>query len=159
MINVQVDIPGNAPVLFLREVAGAGRLVPIFIGHAEASAITFGLEGVVTPRPLTHDLFCEAIDHLGATLTSVEITKVDGGTFYAEMVLKVAETESRLSARPSDAVALALRVHCPIWADDSVVETAGLLPDEDSEDSDDGGDVVEEFRAFIDNVNPEDFAS
>ncbi len=159
MINVQVDIPGNAPVLVLREVAGAGRLVPIFIGHAEASAITFGLEGVVTPRPLTHDLFCEAIDHLGATLTSVEITKVDGGTFYAEMVLKVAETESRLSARPSDAVALALRVHCPIWADDSVVETAGLLPDEDSEDSDDGGDVVEEFRAFIDNVNPEDFAS
>ena len=159
VINVQVDIPGNSPVLVLREVAGAGRLVPIFIGHAEAAAISFGLEGVVTPRPLTHDLFCEAIEHLGASLTSIEITKVDGGTFYAELVLKVAEAESRLSARPSDAVALALRFHCPIWADDSVVEAAGLLPDDETDGSDDGGDVVEEFRAFIDNVNPEDFAS
>lgn len=159
VINVQVDIPGNAPVLVLREVAGAGRLVPIFIGHAEASAITFGLESVVTPRPLTHDLFCEVIEHLGATLTAVEITKVDGGTFFAELVLKVADSESRLSARPSDAVALALRFHCPIWADDAVVEVAGVLPDEESDGDGDGGDVVEEFRAFIDNVNPEDFAS
>ena len=159
VINVQVDIPGNTPVLVLREVAGAGRLVPIFIGHAEASAITFGLEGMVTPRPLTHDLFCQVIEHLGASLSSVEITKVDGGTFYAELVLKVAENKSRLSARPSDAVALALRFHCPIWVDDSVLETAGMLPDDESDGSDDGGDVVEEFRAFIDNVNPEDFAS
>ena len=94
-----------------------------------------------------------------AKRSSIEITKVDGGTFYAELVLKVAETESRLSARPSDAVALALRFHCPIWADDSVVEAAGLLPDDETDGSDDGGDVVEEFRAFIDNVNPEDFAS
>jgi len=159
VINVQVDIPGNTPVLVLREVAGAGRLVPIFIGHAEASAITFGLEGMVTPRPLTHDLFCQVIEHLGASLADVEITKVDGGTFYAELVLKVAETESRLSARPSDAVALALRFHCPIWVDESVLETAGMLPDDEPDGSDDGGDVVEEFRAFIDNVNPEDFAS
>jgi bifunctional DNase/RNase len=158
VINVQVDIPGNTPVLVLREVAGAGRLMPIFIGHAEASAITFGLESMVTPRPLTHDLFCQTIEHLGATLTSVEITKVDGGTFYAELVLKVAEAESRLSSRPSDAVALALRFHCPIWVDDSVVETAGMLPDDEPDGPEDGGDVVEEFRAFIDNVNPEDFA-
>lgn len=159
MINVQVDIPGNTPVLVLREVAGAGRLVPIFIGHAEASAISFGLEGMVTPRPLTHDLFCQAIEHLGATLASVEITKVDGGTFFAELILKVADAESRLSARPSDAVALALRFRCPIWVADSVVETAGMLPDDEPDGSGDGGDVVEEFRAFIDNVNPEDFAS
>ena len=152
MINVQVDIPGNTPVLVLREIAGGGRLVPIFIGHAEASAISFGLESMVTPRPLTHDLFCQVIEHLGATLASVEITKVDGGTFYAELVLKVAEAESRVSA-------LALRFHCPIWVDDSVVDTAGMLPDDEPDGSDEGGDVVEEFRAFIDNVNPEDFAS
>lgn len=159
VINVQVDIPGNSPVLVLREVAGAGRLVPIFIGHAEASAITFGLEGVITARPLTHDLFCEVIEHLGATLTAVEITKVDGGTFFAELVLKAGDAESRLSARPSDAVALALRFHCPVWAEDAVVDAAGVLPDEEPDGTVDGGDVVEEFRAFIDNVNPEDFAS
>ena len=157
--KVQVDISGTTPVLVLREVAGAGRYVPIFIGHAEASAITFGLESVVTARPLTHDLFCEVIEHLDATLSSVEITKVDGGTFFADLVLSVDGNQTRLSARPSDAVALALRFHCPIWADESVVEAAGVLPDEEGEDSEDGGDVVEEFRAFIDNVNPEDFAS
>ena len=108
---------------------------------------------------MTHDLFCETIEHLGASLTAVEITRVEQSTFYAELILKVGEAESRLSARPSDAVALALRFHCPVWASDSVLEEAGLLPDDDTEDSGDGGDVVEEFRAFIDNVNPEDFAS
>jgi len=159
VVAVRVDIPGNAPVLVLREVAGAGRLVPIFIGQAEAGAIGFALDGVVTPRPMTHDLFCETIEHLGASLTAVEITRVEQSTFYAELILKVGDAESRLSARPSDAVALALRFHCPVWASDSVLEEAGLLPDDDTDDSGDGGDVVEEFRAFIDNVNPEDFAS
>lgn len=159
VVTVRVDIPGNSPVLVLREVAGAGRLVPIFIGHAEAGAIGFALDGVVTPRPMTHDLFSEVIEHLGATVESVEITAVEQGTFYAELVLKVGESVSRVSARPSDAVALALRTQCPIWADDGVVEAAGLLPDDEDENVDEGGDVVEEFRAFIDNVNPEDFAS
>ncbi len=161
VINVQVDIPGNAPVLVLREVAGAGRLVPIFIGHAEANAIAFGLENVVTARPMTHDLMCSLVEHLGAVVTGVEITSVEGGTFYAELVLRQGDQQSRLSARPSDAVAIALRVECPIWADDAVVEVAGILPDEDDEGTDggEGADVVEEFRAFIDNVNPEDFGS
>lgn len=159
VINVQVDIPGNSPVLVLREVAGAGRLVPIFIGHAEASAIAFGLEGVVTARPMTHDLMCALLEHLGTTVTAVEITSVEGGTFYAELVLRTGQEQSRVSARPSDAVAIALRVECPIWADDSVVEVAGVLPDDDDGDGGEGNDVVEEFRAFIDNVNPEDFGS
>ncbi|MEX1218594.1 MAG: bifunctional nuclease family protein [Acidimicrobiales bacterium] len=159
VIAVRVDIPGNSPVLVLREVAGAGRLVPIFIGQAEASAIGFTLDGVVTPRPMTHDLFCDVIAHLGSVLQAVEITSVEQGTFYAELVMKVGEAESRISARPSDAIALALRVHCPIWAADEVVDEAGLLPDDDGDGESEGGDVVEEFRAFIDNVNPEDFAS
>lgn len=159
VITVRDDIPGNTPVLVLREIAGAGRLVPIFIGQAEAGAISFALDGVVTPRPMTHDLFCEVIEQLGASLQSVEITSVDQGTFYAEMVLKVGEGESRVSARPSDAVALAVRCDAPVWADESVVDSAGLLPDDGPEPTDEGGDVVEEFRAFIDNVNPEDFAS
>ena len=159
VITVRVDIPGNSPVLVLREVAGAGRLVPIFIGHAEAGAIGFAIDGVVTPRPMTHDLFCEVIEHLGATLESVEITAVEQGTFYAELVLKVGESVSRVSARPSDAVALALRAQCPVWADETVVDAVGLVPDDEAEAPEEGGDVVEEFRAFIDNVNPEDFAS
>lgn len=159
VITVRDDIPGNTPVLVLREVAGAGRLVPIFIGQAEAGAISFALDGVVTPRPMTHDLFCDVIEQLGASLQSVEITAVDQGTFYAEMVLKVGNGETRISARPSDAVALAVRCDAPVWADESVVDSAGLLPDDGTAETDEGGDVVEEFRAFIDNVNPEDFAS
>lgn len=158
VITVRDDIPGSTPVLVLREVAGAGRLVPIFIGQAEAGAISFALDGVVTPRPMTHDLFCDVIGHLGAVLRCVEITAVDQGTFYAEMVLTVGEAETRVSARPSDAVALAVRCDAPVWADETVVDSAGLLPDEGQDNADDGGDVVEEFRAFIDNVNPEDFA-
>jgi len=158
VITVRDDIPGNTPVLVLREVAGAGRLIPIFIGQAEAGAISFALEGVVTPRPMTHDLFCEVIDELGASLVSVEITAVEQGTFYANVVLRSGETETRISARPSDAVALAVRCDAPVWAEDSVLEAAGLLPDDGPAEAEDG-DVVEEFRAFIDNVNPEDFGS
>jgi len=158
VITVREDIPGNTPVLVLREIAGAGRLVPIFIGQAEAGAISFALDGVVTPRPMTHDLMCDLIEQLGASLQSVEITAVEQGTFYAEMVLKVGSVESRVSARPSDAVALAVRCDAPVWADEAVVDAAGLLPDDGPEEADEGAAVVEEFRAFIDNVNPEDFA-
>lgn len=159
VITVRSDIPGNTPVLVLREVAGAGRLVPIFIGQAEASAISFALDNVMTPRPMTHDLFVDVIGHLGAQLIGVEITAVEQSTFYAELVFRSGEEESRVSARPSDAVALALRVHCPVWAAETVVEDAGILPDDEPDSEGDGGDVVEEFRAFIDNVNPDDFAS
>jgi bifunctional DNase/RNase len=160
LIAVRIDLPGNTPVLVFRELAGAGRLLPIFIGQPEATAIAFAMDGVITPRPMTHDLLSIVIAELGATLEQVTITHVEEGTFHAELLMRVGEVEHRVSARPSDAVALALRVECPIWAAEAVVDEAGLLPDDDSESSEEtGGDVVEQFREFIDNVNPDDFAS
>jgi len=157
LIAVRVDLPGNTPVLVLREIAGAGRFLPIFIGGPEASAISFALDGIVPPRPMTHDLFRTVIEDLGAELTKVTITAVDAGTFYAEMALQVGELEKNISARPSDAVALAARTGCPIWVDPSVLDEAGILPDNDAPHDEISGDVVEQFRDFIDSVNPEDF--
>jgi bifunctional DNase/RNase len=160
LIAVRVDLPGNTPVLVFREIAGVGRLLPIFIGQPEATAIAFAMDGVVTPRPMTHDLLAIVIAELGATLEQVTITHVDQGTFHAELLLRAGDREHRVSSRPSDAVALALRAECPIWAAESVVDEAGLLPDDEDDESEPAGeDVVDQFREFIDNVNPDDFAS
>lgn len=161
LITVRVDLPGNTPVLVLREVAGAGRLLPIFIGGPEASAIAFALDGVVPQRPMTHDLLRTVIEDLDASLQKVTITAVDQGTFYAELALTTASGVKVISSRPSDAIALALRTGSPIWADEAVLDEAGVLPDEEQVDDDavTGGDVVEQFREFIDSVNPDDFAS
>ena len=158
LIAVRVELPGNAPVLVLREIDGE-RLLPIFIGQPEATAIAFALDGVVTPRPMTHDLLCDVIEGLGGVLSAVEITHVNDGTFFAELVIATGGGEGRISARPSDAVALALRVDCPILVAEAVVDDAGVLVDEDEDAESGGEDVVEKFRDFIDSVNPEDFGS
>ena len=133
----------------------------IFIGGPEATAIAFALEEVETPRPLTHDLFCDVLDELGVTLERVVLTELRDTTYYADLHLRSAVGEQHVSARPSDAVALAVRVGCPIFASEKVLDEAGFVEDtaeeEGSEESPEA--VVEEFRQFIDQVSPEDFAS
>ena len=157
LIAVRIELPGNAPVVLLRETGGASRLLPIFIGHPEATAIAFAVDGVVTPRPMTHDLMKDLIDALGATVDRIVITDLSEGTFYAEVHLVTpGQTPVRVSSRPSDAIALATRVECPIYAEESVLEVAGIVEEADEEESD---EVVEQFREFIDSVNPDDFAS
>jgi bifunctional DNase/RNase len=122
----------ESSVMLLRETSGAGRILPIHIGWAEAQAIEWALAHMQTPRPMTHDLMKNP-----------------------EIVLSVAGEVHAVSARPSDAVALALRVSVPIFADDDVLAEAGVVPQEEE-----GSDqMVEEFREFIENVNPEDFAT
>lgn len=156
LVAVRIELPGNTPVVLLREVGGQNRLLPIFIGQPEATAIAFAIDGVLTPRPMTHDLMKNLLDELHATLDRVVVTELSEGTFYAE--LHLADTTGRphrVSSRPSDAIALALRVGCPIFAEDDVLDEAGLIeePEEEPEE------VVEKFREFIDTVNPDDFAS
>jgi bifunctional DNase/RNase len=144
--GVRIDLPAGVPMLLLREVDGT-RGLPIWIGAAEASAIANVLEGATPPRPLTHDLMADLLEALGHTLTAVKITEVDEGTFYA--VIEVDGEE--VSARPSDAVALALRVGAPIYAADDVLAEVGVeIPAPREEE-------VEKFREFLDNVSPEDF--
>lgn len=144
--GVRIDLPAGVPMLLLREVDGT-RGLPIWIGAAEASAIANVLEGATPPRPLTHDLMADLLEALGHTLTAVKITEVEEGTFYA--VIEVDGEE--VSARPSDAVALALRVGAPIYAADDVLAEVGVeIPAPREEE-------VEKFREFLDNVSPEDF--
>jgi bifunctional DNase/RNase len=110
---------------------------------------------------MTHDLMRDLLEELGATVERVVVTHLEEGTFYAEIHMVAGGDQHRVSARPSDAMALALRITCPIFASDEVVAEAGLVPDDDAEDDDEelGEDVLEEFREFIDSVNPDDFAS
>jgi len=162
LVGVRVELPSNTPIVLLRELAEPGRTLSIFIGGPEATAIAFALEGVETPRPLTHDLMKIVLDELSVSLTGVVITELRDTTYFAELHLLGFGESSVISARPSDAVALAARVGCPIMATQAILEEAGFIEAPVEIDEDGGNDpeeVVEEFKNFIDNVNPEDFAS
>jgi bifunctional DNase/RNase len=149
VVGVRVELPANQPVLLLREEDGI-RYLPIWIGAVEASAIAFQQQGVKTARPLTHDLLRDVVKALGVRLEAVHITEVRDDIFYAELRFTGGVT---VSARPSDAIALALRCDVAILGSDSVLEAAGIeIPDEQE-------DELEKFREFLDNVSPEDFAA
>jgi uncharacterized protein len=162
---VRVDVGTATPLLLLEEVGGE-RVLPIFIGTPEAAAIAYALQGVQAPRPMSHDLMGHVISALGAQLFSVEITELVASTFYANLRLVRLGEEIVVSARPSDAVAVALRVGAPILVSDELMESEGRVLDlaEGEEEADglevepvDEADLVAELRAFLDRVDPEDF--
>ncbi len=161
LVAVRVELPSNTPVLVLRELQGRRRQLSIFIGGPEATAIAFAMEGVETPRPLTHDLFCDLLDGLSAQLERVVITELRETTYYADLEVSSSAGLQHISARPSDAVALAVRVGCPLFSSEEVLEIAGFV--EESDQVEQSGDlpeaVVEEFKQFIDQVSPEDFGA
>ncbi len=140
-------MPSNQPIVLLREASG-DRYLPIWIGAVEATAIAFAQQGVVPARPLTHDLVKDLLDALGQRLTAVRITALRDGIFYSELVFA---SGVQVSARPSDAIAVALRTGTTIYAADDVLDEAGItIPDEQE-------DEVEKFREFLDQISPEDF--
>ena len=147
VIGVRVEMPSNQPIVLLREVSGE-RYLPIWIGAVEATAIAFAQQGVVPPRPLTHDLLKDVLDATGNELTEVRITDVKDGVFYALLVFG---SGAEVSARPSDSIALALRTGTRIVCAEEVLDEAGLAVPAEQEDE------VERFREFLDQVSPEDF--
>ena len=162
---VRVDVGTATPLLLLEEVGGS-RVLPIFIGAPEATAIAYALQNVDTPRPMSHDLLGNVISALGAQLFSVEITNLEGNTFYANLRIVRSGSEIEVSARPSDAVALALRVGAPILVNDELMAAEGrimVLEDEDEDESEDlssgrsEAEQVAELREFLDSIRPEDF--
>ena len=159
LLGVRLELPANAPVVLLREQVGEQRVLPIYIGPEEAKAIALALEGVVPPRPLTHDLLRDVLGALEVTLQRVSVTSLEDRTFFAELELRVDGRTVRVSARPSDAIALAVRVEAPIYAAEEVLDEAAAPQEEDGEGEQEQEEIVEEFREFIDQVNPEDFAS
>ena len=161
LVGVRVEMPSNTPIVLLQETQGEGRMLPIFIGQAEATAIALALEGVDTPRPMTHDLVRDLLVVLGATLDKIVITDLREKTFFAELHLTVNGKEQVISSRPSDALAIAVRTGSEIYAETHVVDAAGFIPEPDEVDEDDDDtpveEVLDEFREFIDNINPDDF--
>lgn len=161
MIHVRIaalslDSTSNQPVILLRPVEepdGEGRLLPIWIGQAEATAILLALQGVDTPRPMTHDLLKGVLDSVDFSVDRVEITRLDEGTFYAALVLRGEERSIAVDARPSDSIALAVRAGAPIFVAESVLDEAAIPEEPDFDEE----AAVEEFREFLDHVDPSDF--
>jgi len=157
---VRVDVGSSTPLLLLEEVGG-DRVLPIFIGAPEATAIAYALQHIETPRPMSHDLLGNVITALGARLFAVEITHLIDNTFYANLRLLREGKEVLVSARPSDAVALALRVGAPLLVSDELMNDEGQVlevGDEDDEDSEEPeATLLAELRDFLNNVRPEDF--
>lgn len=161
LVGVRVEVPDNTPVLILREMTGRKRVLPIMIGTPEASAIHFALEGIVSPRPMTHDLFVDVLTTLGATLQRVLITEIREHTYYAELYLQTGNGPRVVSSRPSDAMALAVRTGADVFATEELLDAVGqdaavvaVLDEEAAEES-----ILDEFRDFIDSINPDDFSS
>lgn len=153
VIGVRVEMPSNQPIVLLKEIDGS-RFLPIWVGAVEATAIAFAQQGVEPPRPLTHDLMNNLLDLLDATLTAVHMTEIKDGIFYASMLLRDSSGgQLTLSARPSDAITLALRSHSNILATQELLDEIGIeIPQGDGENQE-----VEKFREFLDQINPEDF--
>lgn len=151
LVGVRVELPTNQPIVLLRERDGE-RYLPIWIGAMEATAIAFALQGIVTARPMTHDLLKNVLEEVGVRVDRIVITELREGTFYAVIQLQQNGSSYEVSSRPSDAIALAVRVNVPIFANEEVLSEASIVIKDDEEQE------VEKFREFLDQVTPEDFA-
>ncbi len=150
LVGVRVELPANQPIVLLQEEEGE-RFLPIWIGAFEATAIAFALQGVETARPMTHDLFKNVLAELGVNISQILINDLIEGTFYAEITMHLAEKTYTVSARPSDAIALAVRLEVPIFAEEKVLDEAGIIIESTAEDE------IKRFRDFLDHVEPQDF--
>ncbi|HIG24858.1 MAG TPA: bifunctional nuclease family protein [Acidimicrobiia bacterium] len=155
IVNIQEVLPTNAPVVLLGEEEGE-RLLPIFIGRPEATAIGLALADQRPPRPMTHDLLASMVETFGWQVERVVITDLQEKTFFAEIYFRGPVGVEVVPCRPSDALALAVRSNGEIYVEEKVLDQAGYLSEDD--DSGQSEEEVEEFRAFLDNVNPDDFA-
>lgn len=151
VVGVRVELPSNQPIVLLREEDGT-RYLPIWIGANEATAIATAMEGVKPPRPLTHDLMRSILDATGALPVSVVITEMRDAVFFADLALEISGEETKISSRPSDAIALAVRTGTPVFAAAAVLDEAAVhFEDEDEEEE------VARFREFLEEVTVEDF--
>jgi bifunctional DNase/RNase len=155
LIGVRVEIPANTPMVLLREREGRHRLLPIYIGSPEASSIHYALEGVTPPRPLTHDLFLQTLEVLGARVERVVVTDMIEHTYYAELHLATPAGAKVISSRPSDAIALAVRFGAPLFAAEELLDEVGQRPAPEPEEE--AEEIIDEFKDFLKTVNPDDF--
>ena len=159
VLGVALDAARQHIVLLkpLLEEPGEGRVLPIWVGAQEATSILIAVQGEQAPRPLSHDLITMLFGTVGARIERVDVTRIDDGTFYAELSLTTPTGSQVLDSRPSDAIALAVRVHAPIWVADEVLDEAGIPAEMVDFDHDEEEEKLDEFKRFLDEVDPEDF--
>jgi bifunctional DNase/RNase len=160
VVGVRIEMPSNQPIVLLKEIDGT-RFLPIWVGAVEATAIAFAQQGLEAARPLTHDLIHNLLERVDVTLTTVHITEIRDGIFYAELLLRNSEGALEpLSARPSDAIAIALRTKSKIMVSSDLLDEIGIdIPEQVANEVSAAGDQeLEAFREFLDGINPEDFA-
>ncbi|OFE17368.1 hypothetical protein BA895_16410 [Humibacillus sp. DSM 29435] len=148
VLGVRVEMPTNQPIVLLRERDGGRRYLPIWIGAAEAAAITYAQQGVVPPRPLTHDLMRDILAVLGHELTEVRIVALRDSVFHAALIV---DGTAEIGSRASDAIALALRTGAKVLVASAILDEAAIVVSSDEDDE------VEKFKAFLDHVSAEDF--
>jgi bifunctional DNase/RNase len=163
LVGIHVEANSGVPLVLLREQEAPHRLVPIFVGGPEAASIAVALSGQAPPRPLAHDVMATLVRELAAHVDAIEVTGVDDGSFQAAISVTGPDGEHRLDTRPSDAIALAIRVGAPVFVSDDVLEFASATlteePDGDAIDDAEIDDAVAEFRDFLDDVDPASFAN
>ena len=124
IFGLALDETGKSPIIVLKD-EGETMVLPIWIGAMEAMSISMAINKIPFPRPMTHDLLLNAIQAMGGKVTRVEVTDIENGTFFAEIVVSTEEETRRIDSRPSDAIALAVRAECPILVGEGVLEQAG----------------------------------
>ncbi len=160
IVGLHVDPASGVSVVLLGELGEVKRVLPIFIGPAEASAIAVGLSGVVPSRPLTHDLLLDVLRTSRSTLDAVEVTELRQGTFLADLVVSSADGEQRISARPSDGIALAVRCAARISVADQVLDDAAVPVDHNVGEpfaDEEVEEIVADFQRFLASAEPADF--
>ncbi|MFB6610272.1 bifunctional nuclease family protein [Agromyces sp. NPDC056379] len=160
VLGIALDALQRSLVLLkpLHEETGMGLVLPVWIGPQEATSILIALEGRQAPRPLSHDLIVTLFSAVGAELERVDVTRIDEGTFFAEISLSTPSGPQTIDSRPSDAIALALRADAPIWVADEVFEAAGIPAETvDFAAEADDEERLDEFKRFLEDVDPEDF--
>jgi len=151
--GVSFDMVGKQPIVLLKTVDD-NRFLPIWIGHPEAAAILMKIQGAETPRPMTHDLIVDILDQVESKCERISITELRDNTFYASITLSANGSEVDIDSRPSDALAMAVRLGVPIFVAEEVIDESSIEFDQGEEDNE---QVVEKFKDFLDDISPEDF--
>ena len=150
--GVSFDLVGKQPIVLLKTADG-NRYLPIWIGQPEAAAILMKLQGASAPRPLTHDLLVNILGELDVEIARVTVTELRESTFHASITIVQNGNELEIDSRSSDAIAVAVRAHAPIFAADDVIEDSAIEMEGEVDDE----EIVDEFKRFLDHVSAEDF--
>ena len=156
--GVSFDLVGKQPIVLLKTVDG-NKFLPIWIGHPEAAAILMKLQSATTPRPMTHDLVTDILEQLGAQVVRITVTELRENTFYAQITVQQDGTEIEIDSRPSDAIALAIRADAPIFAAERVIEESAIEFEGDEVTEEQLEAEVTKFKAFLEDVTPDQFAT